>query len=110
MVGVDGSHGKLNKVDRCGRKFMVLGGEGGEMCSMTFFTQATSSDVNAAQLTDKNWIDGGTDCEDNNYIADCFCLYEYDRHVATTNNETGWKGRERVDQFAYENYWQGGTM
>ena len=73
------------------------------MCSTTFLTQATSSDVNAAQLADKNWVNGGADCDYDSYITSCLCLYEYDRHVTTHNNEPDRKGRERVYQSTYEN-------
>ena len=73
------------------------------MCSTTFLTQATSSDVNAAQLADKNWMNGGADCDYDSYITSCLCLYEYDRHVTTPNNEPDRKGRERVYQSTYEN-------
>ena len=70
----------------------------------TFFTQATSSNVNATQLVDKNWMDGGA--EYDSYITSYLCLYEYDRYVTTFNNETDRKGRERTDQSTYENQQQ----
>ena len=73
----------------------------------TFLSQTTSGDANATQVPDKNWMVGGTD---DSYNTSCLCLYEYDRYVTTNNNETSRKGRERVDQFTYENYRQAGTM
>ena len=101
MVCIDGRYGKLNKVDRCGGKFVVLSKEGGEMCPIILFTQATSIDVNADQLSDKNWMDGGADCDYDSYITSCLCLGEYGKHVTTPYNEADRKGRERVDQFTY---------
>ena len=74
----------------------------------TFLTQATNGNVNATQLCNKNWMDG--EAEYDSYITSCLSLCEYDRYVTATNNETDRKGRERVDQFTYENRRQAGMM